>query len=160
MNEIELMKTSIKLILLALGLFALNANAANPTFNHKGIQKGATSSSCYRNPCSVVKVMDFKLLKNKPAYRLIKLKVVGGTQGWDSKKTIWNHDFHDLYITCSLKNPSVKIGDQTTIIPINREEGVPGVLYFDSTIYLQACHNFDGDSTDAAKKYGYNVKEF
>ena len=56
------MKTSIKLILLSLGLFALNANAANPTFNHKGIQKGATSSSCYRNPCSVVKVMDFKLL--------------------------------------------------------------------------------------------------
>ena len=154
------MKTSIKLILLSLGLFALNANAANPTFNHKGIQKGAESFSCYRDPCSVVKVMNFELLKSTSNYKLIKLKVVGGRQGWDSEKTIWNHHFHNLYITCSLKKPSVKNGEQTTIVPINRQMAVPGVLYADTTLYLKACHNFDGESTDAAKKYGYNVKEF
>ena len=154
------MKTSIKLILLSLGLFALNANAANPTFNHKGIQKGAESFSCYRDPCSVVKVMNFELLKSTSNYKLIKLKVVGGRQGWDSEKTIWNHHFHNLYITCSLKKPSVKNGEQTTIVPINRQMAVPGVLYADTTLYLKACHNFDGESTDAAKKYGYNVKDF
>ncbi len=150
----------IKFLALPLALLAFNVNAANTSFNHKGIQKGATSSSCYHNPCSIVKVMNFKLLKDRPDHKLIKLKVVGGTQGWDSNKTIWNHNFHDLYITCSLKKPSIKNGNQTTIIPINRQEGVPGVLYADATLYLQACHNFDGDSTDAAKKYGYNVKEF
>ena len=104
--------------------------------------------------------MNFELLKNKPDYRLIKLKVVGGQQSWNSKKTIWNHNFHDLYITCSLKQPSIKNGNQTTIIPINRQESVPGVLYADTTLYLQACHNFDGDSIDAAKKYGYNIKDW
>jgi len=147
-----------------LGIFLLslsfNVNAANPNFNHKGIQKNAISGSCYHDPCSIVKVMNFELLKNKPDYRLIKLKVVGGQQSWNSKKTIWNHNFHDLYITCSLKQPSIKNGNQTTIIPINRQESVPGVLYADTTLYLQACHNFDGDSIDAAKKYGYNIKDW
>ena len=154
------MKLSIKLVLVFITLLTFDASAANTTFNHKGIQKGATSTSCYRDPCSVVKVMNFELLKNTSNYKLIKLKVVGGRQGWESEKTIWNHHFHDLYITCSLKKPSVKNGDQTTIIPINRQMAVPGVLYADTTLYLNACHNFQGESTDAAKKYGYNVKEF
>lgn len=153
------MNLVIKLLLIPITLFTFNANAANPSFNHKGIQKGATSTSCYRDPCSIVKVMNFKLLKNTSDYRLIKLKVVGGREGWESEKTVWNHSFHDLYITCSLKKPSVKNEDQVTIIPINRQEAVPGVLYADTTLYLKACHNFDGESTDAAKKYGYNIKE-
>lgn len=138
-------------------LLSFNANAAN--FNHTGIQKNAISQSCYHDPCSVVKVMDFELLTSKPNYRIIKLKVVGGQSEWDSKKIIWNHNFHDLYITCSLKQPSVQNGDQTTVIPIN-QDGVPGVLYADATLYLKACHNFDGDSIDAAKRYGYNVTDW
>ena len=154
------MKLSIKLVLVFITLLTFDASAANTTFNHKGIQKGAESFSCYRDPCSVVIVMNFELLKSTSNYKLIKLKVVGGRQGWDSEKTIWNHHFHNLYITCSLKKPSVKNGEQTTIVPINRQMAVPGVLYADTTLYLKACHNFDGESTDAAKKYGYNVKDF
>lgn len=154
----------MKLLTSFLGAFLLllsfNVNAASPNFNHKGIQKNAVSQSCYHDPCSVVKVMNFELLKNKPDHRLIKLKVVGGQSGWDTEKITWNHNFHDLYITCSLKKPTVKNGSQTTIIPINRIDPVPGVLYADTTLYLKACHNFDGDSTDAAKKYGYNVSDW
>ena len=154
------MKLSTSFIAVSLLALTFNANAANPTFNHNGIQKNAISQSCYHDPCSKVKVMSFELLENEPDYRLIKLKVVDGYSGWNSKNTTWNHNFHNLYITCSLENPSVQNGDQITIIPINRQDSVPGVLYADTTLYLNTCHNFEGDSTDAAKKYGYNVRDW
>ena len=154
------MKTSIKLILLSLGLFALNANAANPTFNHKGIQKGAVSESCYREPCSVGKVMKFDILKKTHQTTSIKLKLVGGSRNYNSKKITWNHDFHDVYVTCSIKKPTVRMDDQITIVPINPEGAISGALMSDAELYLHTCHNYKGDVTEAAKKYGYNVKEF
>ena len=106
------MKLSTKFLLVSILLLTFDANAANPTFNHKGIQKGTISESCYRDPCSVVKVMKFEILKKTPQATSIKLKLVGGSREWDAKKTLWNHDFHNVYVTCSIKKPTVKIGDQ------------------------------------------------
>ena len=129
-------------------------------FNHSGIQKGAIAENCYHNPCSIVKVMDFKLLENEPDHHFIKLKVVGGTQAWNSKRIIWNHNFHNLYIMCSLQSPSIQNGDGITKLAINPDDGLPGVLWGDGQLYSQACHNFTkGDTTDLAKKYGYNIRE-
>lgn len=150
------MKLSIGFVAVSLCALTFNVNAANPTFNHKGIQKGAISESCYRDPCLVVKVMKFEILKKTPQTTSIKLNVVGGYRGWDAKNTDWNHFFHDLYITCSIKKPTVQIGDQVTILPLN-PEGVPGVLFSDAQLYIQTCHNYFGDDYKAAKKYGYNV---
>ena len=152
------MKFSIGFIAVSLALLTFDANAAGPSFNHKGIQKGAISESCYRDPCGVVKVMNFDILKKTPQTTSIKLKVVGGSKGWNARRTDWNHDFHDIYITCSIKRPSVKVDRQTTILPLNRN-GVPGVLMFTTELYLQACHNYIGDDSTAAKKYGYNVRD-
>ncbi len=160
MNGIELMKTSINLILLSLGLFVFDANAANTNFNHKGIQKGAISESCYREPCSVAKVMKFDILKKTPQTTSIKLKLVGGSRNYNSKKITWNSDFHDVYVTCSIKKPTVRMDDQITIVPINPEGAISGVLISDAELYLHTCHNYKGDISGAAKKYGYNVKEF
>ena len=154
------MKTSTNLILLSLGLLAFDTNAANTNFNHKGIQKGSVSESCYREPCSVAKVMKFDILKKTPQTTSIKLKLVGGSRNYDSKKITWNHDFHDVYVTCSIKKPTVKIGDQITIVPINPEGAISGVLISDADLYLHTCHNYYGAIEEAAKKYGYNVKEF
>lgn len=154
------MKLSTKFLLVSILLLTFDANAANPTFNHKGIQKGTISESCYRDPCSVVKVVKFEILKKTPQATSIKLKLVGGSREWDAKKTLWNHDFHNVYVTCSIKKPTVKIGDQITIVPINPEGAISGVLISDAELYLHTCHNYDGAIEEAAKKYGYNVKEF
>lgn len=154
------MKLSTKFLLVSILLLTFDANATNPTFNHKGIQKGAISESCYRDPCSVAKVMKFEILKKTPQATSIKLKLVGGSREWDAKKTLWNHDFHDVYVTCSIKKPTVKIGDQITIVPINPEGAISGVLISDAELYLHTCHNYYGAIEEAAKKYGYNVKEF
>ena len=70
------MKLSTGFIVASLLAITLNATAANPTFNHKGIQKGAISETCYRNPCSIGKVMKFEILKKTPQTTLIKLKLV------------------------------------------------------------------------------------
>lgn len=44
------MKLLIKILFVPIILLAFDASAANATFNHKGIQKGAISESCYRDP--------------------------------------------------------------------------------------------------------------
>lgn len=159
-NGNSLMKTLISLTLLSLGLFAFDANADSTNFNHKGIQKGAVSESCYREPCSVGKVMKFDILKKTPQTTLIKLKLVGGSRNYNSKKITWSHDFHDVYVTCSIKKPTVRMDDQITIVPINPEGAISGVLISDAELYLHTCHNYKGDISEAARKYGYNVKEF
>ncbi|WP_296201929.1 hypothetical protein [Psychrobacter sp. UBA3962] len=142
-------------------LSALSTSAfAAPTFDHRGIQKGAISENCYHDPCSIAKVMKFELIENQPGYHLIKLNVVGGRQAWGSKKIVWNHNSHNLFITCSLSSPTVQNGDQITTLPINTDMAMPGVLYGDGILYAQACHNFDGDTVKLAKKYGYNVSDW
>lgn len=146
-------------LIAALSTVSTSLFAAN-IFDHRGIQKGAISENCYHNPCSIVRVMDFKLIDNRPGYHLIKLKVVGGRKNWDSKKIIWNHNFHNLFITCSLQSPTIQNGDQITKLPINVRMGMPGVLFGDGKLYAKACHNFDGDTTDLAKRYGYNVSDW
>lgn len=154
------MKLSIKFLFVPIILLAFDASAANTNFNHKGIQKGAISESCYRDPCSVAKVMKFEILKKTPQATSIKLKMVGGIREWNEKKITWNHDFHDVYVTCSIKKPIVKIGDQITVVPINPKGAISGVLISDAELYLHTCHNYYGAIEEAAKKYGYNVKEF
>lgn len=152
------MKLSTGFIAASLLALTFNATAANPTFSHKGIQKGAISESCYHNPCSIGKVMDFEIVKKTPQTTSIKLKLVGGSRDWDSKKIVWNHTAHNTYVTCSIKKPTVKIGDQVTIVPINPEGTISGVLISDAELYLQTCHNYEGEISKAAKKYGYNVR--
>lgn len=135
------------------------AQAKSSTFDHTGIQKGAISESCYHNPCSVAKVMEFNLLESNEDYHILQLNVVGGTKPWESRKVAWNKYPHNIYVTCSLKSPTVQIGDYFTTLPINSEYTVPGILYSTATLYLKACHNFDRDATEAAAKYGYDVNE-
>ena len=154
------MKLSTGFIAVSLLALTFSATAANPTFNHKGIQKGAISESCYRDPCSIGKVMNFEIVKKTPQTTLIKLKLVGGSRNWNTKKIVWNHDFHTVYVTCSIKKPTLERDDQITILPLNPESIVPGVLISDAELYLQACHNYSNYDPKAAKRYGYNVRDW
>lgn len=152
------MRVAVQILTISLMALTYNANAGKVDFNHRGVQNGAMIESCYHDPCSVAKVVKFNIIKKKPDSTLLKLNVVGGSRQWDSKKVIWNHNFHDIYITCSIKKPMIKAWDQTDIIPLN-ENAFSGVMWSSGSMYLQACHNFTGEPTKAVKKYGYNVKE-
>ena len=157
------MKTSISLIVLSLGLLAFDTNAANTNFNHKGIQNGAISESCYHDPCAVTRIIKSEIVKQKPGYTQLKLKVVSGYKGWDAKKTTWGHEFYTMYVNCSLKRPNLanKSNIEGNILPlgVGEDSWIPGAEYPNTILYLQACHNYDGETEKASKKFGYNIKE-
>ena len=62
-------------------------------------------------------------------------------------------------MNCSYQRPTVQIGSQKTLIPLNDGLGVPGVLMVDAELYLYACHKFEGSIDKAVQKYGYNVQD-
>ncbi len=132
--------------------------AATTIFDHSKAQIGATMESCYHDPCSVAKVMNFQILNQSPDDVDVELTVVGGSRGWEAKKVSWNHEKHTIQVTCSLEKPTLRIQGQVTVIPLSAQ-GVPGVLTSDAETYLQTCHgDFSGTIEDAATYYGYNVQ--
>lgn len=128
------------------------------TFDFSGVQKGSQLESCYHDPCSIARVMEFKQLSQTPTETSIELTVVGGSREIESDHIDWNHEAHKLQIQCSLTKPTVQIGEQVTVIPLNAS-GVSGVLWSDAETYLQACHNYTGEMGAGIQKFGYNVQE-
>lgn len=126
-------------------------------FDFSGVQKGAQLESCYHDPCTIGRVIAFKKLSQTPAESNIELTLVGGSRGWDAEKIEWNHDAHKIQIQCSLTKPTLQIGDQVTVVPLN-DSGVPGVLWSDAETYMQACHNYTGEMGAGIQQYGYNVQ--
>lgn len=145
----------MKNILWGLMLVAGFANAA--PFNHSAIQKGAISESCYRDPCSIGKVLSFRQIQKSPNQSMIELKVLGGTKS-SSGRVSWNKKPHTVVVTCSKTAPSVAINGFEETLPLN-PNGVPGAQENSAGLYLQACHAYkEGDSSAGAIKYGYNVQ--
>jgi len=126
-------------------------------FDFSGVQKGAQLESCYHDPCTIGRVVAFKQLSQTPAESNIELTLIGGSRGWDAEKIEWNHEAHKIQIQCSLTKPTLQIGDQVTVIPLN-DSGVPGVLWSDAETYMQACHNYTGEMGAGIQQYGYNVQ--
>jgi len=133
---------------------------AEPTkfFDYSGVQKDAQFESCYHDPCSLASVIGFTLIKQTPTESDIELTLVGGSRGWDVDEIEWNHETHKIQIHCSITQPTVKVGEQVTVIPLN-DSGVSGVLWSDAEMYMQACHNYTGEMGAGIQQYGYNVQE-
>lgn len=130
------------------------------TFNFSGAQKGTVMEFCYRDPCSVAKVTDFQILKQTAKDVDLELTLVGGSKGWDDTKISWNNTTHKVQITCSIDKPTIGMDGQVTVVPLNNNLGVPGVLMTDAEMYLYACHgDFNGTIENAVTKYGYNVQD-
>ena len=127
-------------------------------FDFSGVQKGSQLESCYHDPCSIARVMEFKQLNQTPTETNIELTVVGGSREFEFEHIDWNHEAHKIQIQCSLTKPIVQIGEQVTVIPLNAS-GVSGVLWSDAETYLQACHNYTGEMMAGIQQYGYNVQE-
>lgn len=137
------------------------ANAKTVEFDHSGVQVGSIVESCYHNPCSGAKVVGFKKLSNSTNSAMLELTLLGFSRDWDSKKKNWNAKKHKIFVTCSIKNPTVTIDEQVTTLPLNSTAAIPGVLYSDYIFYSSACHGKDKlDELKLAKKYGYNVQDW
>lgn len=151
---------SLFLTLISYEVSARNSNLITQ-FNHTGIQKGAISESCYREPCVVAKVLSFENISHTANTSRIKLILLGGERAYESKSVSWNKKPHTLIVNCSLSRPVIeKIGQQPTLIPLgNPSGGVPGALVGSAELYLKACHNFTGTIEDAVSRFGYQVQE-
>ena len=137
------------------------ANAKPVKFDHSGVKVGSIIESCYHNPCSGAKVVDFKKLSDSPNSAMLELTLLGFIRDWDSKKKNWNSKKHKIFVTCSIENPTVTIDGQVTTLPLNSTTALPGVLYSDYSFYSSACHGKDKlDELKLAKKYGYNVQNW
>lgn len=128
------------------------------SFNHSGVQVGKVMEFCYRDPCSVAKVEDFQILSRTSNDVDMELTLLGGSKGWEQDETEWSDSTHKVQITCSIDKPTVRIEGQVTVIPLNNDLGVPGVLMTDAEMYAHACHgNFNGTLEEMTTNYGYNV---
>lgn len=151
--------SKIKVIFAGLCLLPLLTFAKPVSFNHQGVQKGRIFESCYKTPCSVAKILEFKRLNYTKDSAMLELTVLGGTKASEKKIPVWNKKPHKIYVTCSLVSPSITINGQVTKIPLNKDISVPGILISDAEIYLQACHNHIGDIDSAVQKYRYDVQD-
>lgn len=117
------------------------------------------SESCYHDPCSVGKSISTKIVRESNDEITLNVKLLGGSKDWDSKKIIWNDEPHELTVTCSKRKPRISFGDQTDILTLNNEMGVPGVLISSAELYFNYCHSSKLPIDEATIKFNYNVSE-
>ena len=143
-------------------IFSQKTFSSEIKFNHSGVQKGAIIKGCYRNPCSIGKVIKFKQLSKTSTSSQIELTMLGATQylddNWNPKKTIWNKKTHKVYVTCSIRYPTLTSEDDVHILPLNPDTPANGANFNNVNFYLTACHN-DSDEEKIVKKFRYNVSE-
>jgi len=137
--------------------FMIQAHANSSAFNHEGLIKGKVTETCYHEPCSVAKIESYRVLNKGYSETKLEVTLLGGSRNWKEKKVSWNRAPHKVIVNCSYTRPTIQSGSQKTLIPLNDEWGVPGVLMSSAELYLYACHNFSGDMTKAINRYGYNV---
>lgn len=133
----------------------IHANSAE--FNHGGLIKGKVTETCYHEPCSVAQIQSYRVLNKGYAETKLEVTLLGGSRNWEAKEVSWNKTPHKVIVHCSYTQPTIQFGSQKTLIPLNDEWGVPGILMSSAELYLYACHNFTGDMTKAINRYGYNV---
>ena len=79
------------------------------------------------------------------------------TKGGEDESTEWNDTTHTIQ-KHSIEKPTVRMEGQVTVVPLNKDLGVPDVLMSDTEIYAHACHgNFNGTLENMTTNYGYNV---
>lgn len=136
---------------------ALGKVSSNPEFQIN-TKTNIISESCYHDPCSVGKTLSIKIVRQDKDETTLNVKVLGGSKDWDSKKIEWNTEPHEITVVCSKSKPRVSIGDQTDILPLNNNLGVPGVLISTAEVYFEKCHSSNLPIEKAVDKFHYNVQ--
>lgn len=120
-----------------------------------------TYGSCHMESCSWAKAVSTSIVQNTPNQAILDVKILGGNSPDVSnaaKKISWAKKPHKITITCSYQHPSISIGGQLDVLPLN-SFGVPRVLESSANLYFAYCHSFNGDISDGIKKFGYNVTQ-
>lgn len=122
---------------------------------------------CHMGSCSWSRWLAVRRLSAGPNV-VVQATVLGGTSEHaetsdypsspDGVAIEWNDEPHELTIRCSYSHPSVVHGEESTELPFDSEQGVPGAYESAAEIYFQACHSdFDGYSI-AERRHGYRVE--
>ena len=69
----DLMETG----LLLCALLYASAVQASPLFNHNALKQGAIQETCYREPCSIAKVIGFKQLAKTSKKFYVGIDLIG-----------------------------------------------------------------------------------
>ncbi len=120
---------------------------------------------CHMGSCSWAKWLSVEVLSATPKETELLVLLLGGDSeheddypdSAEEAKINWNREPHEVRIRCSLKRPSTTLGNQTTIIPLNPDLGIPGVLESSTSLYMLACHSHHGGPDEIINKYGYKV---
>lgn len=131
--------------------------ASNPEFQIN-TKTNVISESCYHDPCSVGKTLSIKIVRQDKDETTLNVKVLGGSKDWDSNKIEWNAEPHEITVVCSKTKPRVSIGDQTDLLTLNNDLGVPGVLISTAEVYFEKCHSSNLPIEKAVNKFHYNVQ--
>ncbi|ESK57123.1 hypothetical protein [Acinetobacter tjernbergiae] len=153
------MKKLITAMLLSIALTPTTYGAPTP-FKINQKTGFITYGSCHMESCSWAKSVSTTIIQNTPNQAILDVKILGGNSPDVSnaaKKISWAKKPHKITLTCSYQHPSISIGGQLDVLPLN-SFGVPRVLESSANLYFAYCHSFNGDISDGIKKFGYNVQ--
>lgn len=128
-----------------------------------------TQGRCHMGSCSWVKWLSVVQARASSTEEELEVTLLGGdsvheeTSAYPSShqdvEINWNPSPHTVKVTCSHSNPSVSVDDQTHLLALNPDTGIPGVLDSSAELYVVACHSYFSGYPSAIAEFGYKVYE-
>lgn len=109
--------------------------------------------NCHMDTCSYSRLVRRETLRESPAGRLLKVTLLGGTQGDasdagpdDDAPIVWNRAPHDIFVFCSTRLPAVMMrvagrrNLQTDLLDFVSPDAITDVLTSSANLYMDICH--------------------
>ena len=113
--------------------------------------------NCHMDICSYSRLVRRETLRESPAGRLLKVTLLGGTQGEagdsgpdDEAPIVWNRAPHDIFVFCSTRLPAVMMrvarrrALQTDLLDFVSPDAITDVLISSANLYMDICHGQRG----------------
>jgi hypothetical protein len=125
--------------------------------------------NCHMDTCSYSRLVRRETLRESPAGRLLKVTLLGGTQGDASDAgpdgdapIVWDREPHDIFVFCSTRLPAVMMRVagrrtlQTDLLDLGGREAISDLLVSSANLYMEVCHGLrDRDLAVETAGLGY-----
>jgi hypothetical protein len=125
--------------------------------------------NCHMDTCSYSRLVRRETLRESPAGRLLKVTLLGGTQGDasdagpdDDAPILWDREPHDIFVFCSTRLPAVMMRVagrrtlQTDLLDLGGREAISDLLVSSANLYMEVCHGLrDRDLAVETAGLGY-----
>jgi hypothetical protein len=121
---------------------ALPAKSRFNIFNKPNV---VSLGRCQMDECTWSKSMTTRVIQQTASETLLKITLLGGTSDNPSDyskkpKISWNKAPHELTLRCSYQRPTITMGNESDILPLNASV-VSGVLESAANLYFEYCHS-------------------